>query len=416
MAHGQRKIKPIIIDNQEVDPKLLDALLAGRDPQTILRTEGLLGKLTKAFTERVLNAELDHHLSKEEEQDAGNCRNGSSQKTMLTDTGEMPLAIPRDRHGTFEPALIEKYRRRLPDFDSKVIALYARGMTTRQIQGHLKELYKVEISPALISAVTEEVLDEVREWQGRPLEKVYAIVFFDALRVKIRDEGAVKNKAVYVAIGVRCSGHKEVLGLWVEHSEGAKFWLRVMSELKNRGLEDILVSVVDGLKGFPEAITTVFPQTEVQTCIVHLVRYSMQFASWKERKSLGAALKLVYQAVSAEEAREQLDAFAQSPWGVKYPLIAQSWQRHWEEVIPFFAFPSEVRKMIYTTNAIESLNAVLRRAVRSRGHFPSDEAAVKLLYLVLRNVEDKWRAPNIHWSEAKNQFAIHFGERFVINT
>lgn len=410
-----RKRRPIIIDNQEVDPRLLDALLAGRDPQTILRSEGLLGKLTKAFTERVLNAELDHHLGKPQEQQAGNQRNGSSAKTMLTDSGEMPLAIPRDRHGTFEPALIEKYRRRLPDFDQKVIALYARGLTTRQIQAHLKELYRVEISPALISAVTEEVLEEVREWQARPLEKVYAIVFFDALRVKIRDEGAVKNKAVYVAIGVRCTGHKEVLGLWVEQTEGAKFWLRVMSELKNRGVEDILISVVDGLKGFPEAITAVFPQTEVQTCIVHLLRYSLQFAGWKERKALAAALKLVYQASTAEEARAQLDAFEQGPWGQKYPLIAQSWRRHWEEVIPFFAFPAQVRRMIYTTNAIESLHSVLRNTVRGRGHFPSDEAALKLLYLVLRNMEDKWRAANIHWGEAKNQFAIHFGERFVIN-
>jgi putative transposase len=293
-----------------IRPELLDELLAGQDPKKVLSSEGLLGDLTKALAERILNAELDHHLDDPDEHEAGNHRNGTSSKTVLTESGAMDLSIPRDRQGRFEPALIAKYRRRLPGFDQKVIALYARGMSTREIQSHLRELYGVEISPELVSTVTDAVLDEVTQWQNRPLERVYAIVFFDALRVKIRDEGTVKNKAVYLAIGVRCSGHKEVLGIWIEQTEGAKFWIRVMTELKNRGTEDILIAVVDGLKGFPEAISAVFPQAEVQTCIVHLLRYSMQFASWKERKALIAALKPVYQAATAEDAREKLEEFS----------------------------------------------------------------------------------------------------------
>jgi putative transposase len=398
-----------------IEPKLLDELLAGEDPKTVLSSEGLLGDLKKALAERILNAEMDHHLEKPEEQETGNHRNGTSPKTVLSENGAMDLSIPRDRHGNFEPALIAKYRRRLPGFDQKVIALYARGMSTREIQSHLHELYGVEISPELVSAVTDAVLDEVTQWQNRPLEHVYAIVFFDALRVKIRDEGTVKNKAVYLAIGIRCSGHKEVLGMWIEQTEGAKFWVRVMTELKNRGTEDILIAVVDGLKGFPEAISAVFPQTEIQTCIVHLLRYSMQFASWKERKALGSALKAIYQAVTAEEAREKLQEFSDGPWGHKYPMIAQSWKRNWEQVIPFFAFPAEVRRMIYTTNAIESLHSQVRKGVRGRGHFPSDDAATKLIWLVLRNVQEKWKMPPIQWHAAKNQFAIHFENRFVIS-
>ena len=400
---------------KQIDPALLDELLAGQDPQTVLSSKGLLGDLKKALAERILNAELDHHLDSTEEHEAGNHRNGTSSKTVLTESGAMGLAIPRDRHGSFEPALIAKYRRRLPGFDQKIIALYARGMSTREIQSHLRELYGVEISPELVSAVTDAVLDEVTQWQNRPLERVYAIVFFDALRVKIRDEGAVKNKAVYLAIGVRCSGHKEVLGIWIEQTEGAKFWIRVMTELKNRGVEDILIAVVDGLKGFPDAITSVFPQAEIQTCIVHLLRFAMQFASWKERKALTSALKPIYQAATAEDAREKLEAFSEGPWGRKYPMIAQSWKRNWEQVIPFFAFPAAVRRMIYTTNAIESLHSQVRKGIRGRGHFPSDDAATKLIWLVLRNVQEKWKMPPIHWQAAKNQFAIHFDDRFVIS-
>jgi len=286
-------------------------------------------------------------------------------------------------------------------------------LSTREIQAHLRELYGTEISPELVSAVTDAVLEEVGAWQSRPLESVYAIVFFDALRVKIRDEGTVKNKAVYLAIGIRCSGHKEILGLWIE---GAKFWLRVMTELRNRGTQDILIAVVDGLKGFPEAITAVFPETVVQTCIVHLIRYSMQFASWKERKMIAAALKPIYRAENAETARERLEAFDAGPWGQKYPAIAHSWRRHWEEVIPFFAFAPEVRKIIYTTNAIESLHSQVRKAVRSRGHFPSDEAATKLLWLVLRNISEGWKNPPIVWHAAKTQLALQFEERFIVNS
>jgi putative transposase len=393
----------------------LDQLLEGRDPKTVFESEGLLDELKKGLAERILNAEMDHHLDQESEQAAGNHRNGTSPKTVLTDTGKLALSIPRDRQGRFEPALIAKYQRRFPGFDEKIVALYARGMSTRDIQAHLRELYGVEISPELVSAVTDAVLDEVAAWQNRPLEPVYAIVFFDCLRVKIRDEGTVKNKAVYLAIGVRCSGYREVLGIWIEQTEGAKFWLRVMTEIRNRGTADVLIAVVDGLKGFPEAISTVFPQAQVQTCIVHLIRYSMQFASWKERKPIAAALKPVYRAETAAIARERLDEFDAGAWGRKYPAIAQSWRRNWEQVTPFFAYPAEVRRIIYTTNAIESLHSQVRKAVRGRGHFPSDEAASKLIWLVLRNITAAWTRPPVAWSAAKAQFALQFEERFVID-
>jgi putative transposase len=398
------------------DPELLDALLAGADPKTVLSSKGLFGELKKALAERMLQAELDHHLDQPEEEASGNHRNGTSAKTVLADDEKLDLRIPRDRQGSFEPALIAKYQRRLPGFDAKVIAMYARGMTTREIRATLHELYGLEVSPELISTITDAVLDEVAQWQSRPLEQVYAFVFFDALRVKIRDEGSVKNKAVYLAIGYRCSGHKEVLGIWIEQTEGAKFWLRVMNELKSRGLEDILIAVIDGLKGFPEAIETVFPQVWVQTCIVHLLRYSMHFASWKDRKPLADALKPVYRASSAEEARQELDAFAGGPWGQKFPMIVESWKRNWEQVIPFFSFPAVIRKLIYTTNAIESLNGRIRRAVQVRGHFPNDEAATKLIWLVLRNIAERWKNPPTYWHQVKTQLAIQFPGRFSANS
>jgi putative transposase len=397
-----------------IKTELLDELLEGRDPKTVFESEGLLDELKKALAERILNAKMDHHLGQEPEQAAGNHRNGTSPKTVLTDTGKLPLSIPRDRQGRFEPALIAKYQRRFPGFDEKIVALYARGLSTRDIQAHLRELYGVEISPELVSAVTDAVLEEVAAWQNRPLESVYAIVFFDALRVKIRDEGTVKNKAVYLAIGVRCSGHREVLGLWIEQTEGAKFWLRVMTEIRHRGTLDVLIAVVDGLKGFPEAISTVFPQAQIQTCIVHLIRYSMQFASWKERRPIAAALKPIYRAETAQVAKERLEEFDAGPWGRKYPAIAQSWRRNWEQVIPFFAYPMEVRRIIYTTNAIESLHSQVRKAVRGRDHFPSDEAATKLIWLVLRNITADWTRPPIAWAAAKAQFALQFEDRFVI--
>jgi putative transposase len=402
-------------DAEAFSKELLDQLLAGRDPKTVLDSGGLIGDLKKALAERMLNAEMDVHLEQEAEAGLKNHRNGTSPKTVLTPEGSLELSIPRDRHGRFDPALIGKYRRRFPGFDDKIIALYARGISTRDIQAHVRELYGIEISPDLVSAVTDSVIDEVTAWQARPLEASYAIVFFDALRVKIRDEGLVKNKAVYLAIGIRASGHKEVLGLWIEQSEGAKFWLRVMNELRSRGTQDILIAVVDGLKGFPDAITTVFPDTVVQTCIVHLIRYSMQFASWKERKPIVAALKPVYRAENAELAAAELEAFDQGPWGRKYPAIAQSWRRNWEAVIPFFTFPAEVRKIIYTTNAIESLNASVRKAVRNKGHFPNDQAAVKLIWLALRNIADRWKSPPISWHAAKAQLAIQFEDRFVLS-
>ena len=394
--------------------ELLDELLAGQDPKTVLESDGLLGELKKALAERMLNAEMDVHLEDEAEQATGNHRNGSSSKTVLTPTGSMQLSIPRDRHGRFDPALIAKYQRRFPGFDDKIIALYARGMSTRDIQAHVRELYGLEISPDLVSAVTDQVIDEVTAWQNRPLEDSYAIVFFDALRVKIRDEGVVRNKAVYLAIGMTAAGAKDVLGLWIEQTEGAKFWLRVMTELKTRGCQDILIAVVDGLKGFPDAITTMFPETVVQTCIVHLIRYSMQFASWKERKAIAAALRPIYRAVDAAAALRELEAFEQGPWGRKYPAIAQSWRRNWEAVIPFFAFSQAVRRIIYTTNAIESLHSRIRKAIRNKGHFPSDEAASKLIWLALREIIGRWRRPPVAWHGAMAELAIQFGDRFKV--
>ena len=397
-----------------IEKEVLDRLLAGRDPATVFEQEGLLDELKKALSERVLNAELDAHLESEADAGLENRRNGRSRKTVLTGTSKVPLDIPRDRSGTFDPQLIAKYQRRFPDFDDKIVSMYARGMTVREIRGHLQELYGLDVSPDLISTVTDAVLEEIGEWQNRALDACYAIVFFDAIRVKIRDEGFVRNKAVYIALAVLPDGTREILGLWIEQTEGAKFWLRVMNELKNRGIQDILVAVVDGLKGFPEAINATFPQTVVQTCIVHLIRHSMNFASWKERKHVARALRAVYRAGDAEAGRAALDDFEAGPWGQKYPAIAQSWRRNWEHVIPFFAFPEAVRRMIYTTNAIESLNAKIRRAVRTRGHFPSDEAATKLLYLVLNRAAQAWKRPPRDWTEAKTQFAIVFGERFVI--
>lgn len=391
--------------------ELLDQLLAGGDARAVFDAGGLLDSLKKAFTERALNAEMDHHLAGEE--GAGNTRNGYGRKTVVTDTGKLAIDVPRDREASFEPQLIAKYQRRFPGFDEKIVSMYARGMSTRVITGHLLELYGVEVSPDLISTVTDAVLDDVAAWQQRPLDPVYPLIFFDAIRVKIRDEGMVRNKAIHVALGVRADGRKEVLGLWIEQNEGAKFWLRVMNELKNRGVDDILLAVVDGLKGFPEAITAVFPQTVVQTCIVHLLRNSMDFVSWKDRKGLATALKQIYRATDADAAERALTAFEAGPWGQRYPAIGQSWRRAWSEVIPFFAFPDEVRRIVYTTNAIEALNSKLRRAVRARGHFPSDDAATKLLYLVLNRSEKEWKMPPREWAMAKAQFAVIFGERFI---
>ncbi len=401
-----RRRQPVIPD------AVLDQLLAGADAKTAFDKDGLLDELKKALAERALNAEMDHHLDTGE--GIGNRRNGYGRKTVLTGSGKLALEVPRDRLSTFDPQLIAKYQRRLPGFDEKIVSMYARGMSTREIQGHLRELYGLDVSPDLVSAVTDAVLDEVAEWQNRPLEALYPLIFFDAIRIKVRDEGSVRNKAVYVALGVRPDGTKEVLGLWIEQSEGAKFWLRVMNELKGRGVEDVLIAIVDGLKGFPEAITAVFPQAEVQTCVVHLIRHSLAFVSYKDRKSVAAALKQIYRARDADAGKAALEAFAEGPWGAKYPAIAQSWRRSWTEVIPFFAFPDDVRRIIYTTNSIESLNAKLRRAVRTRGHFPNDDSALKLLFLVLNLAEREWKMPPREWVMAKAQLAILFEDRFTL--
>jgi putative transposase len=396
-----------------IEKELLDQLLAGRDPSEVFAKDGLLDDLKKALSERILSAELDEHLQDETNEGIANRRNGHSKKTVVTGTSKMTLSIPRDRAGSFDPKLIAKYQRRFPDFDDKIISMYARGMTVRDIRGHVEELYGIEVSPDLISAITDAVLDEVAEWQSRPLDAVYPLVFFDAIRVKIRDEGFVRNKAIYIALGILADGSKEILGIWIEQTEGAKFWLRVMNELKNRGVGDVLIAVVDGLKGFPEAINAVFPETIVQTCIVHLIRHSLEFVSWKDRKPVVPALRAIYRAKDAEAGREALDDFSAGPFGQRYPAIAQSWRRNWEHVVPFFAFPEAVRRIIYTTNAIEALNSKLRRAVRTRGHFPNDDAAMKLLYLVLNRAAQDWKRPPREWLEAKTQFAVVFGERFV---
>ncbi len=397
--------------------ELIDQLLAqvqNKDAESILGESGLAGQLKKQLAERMLASELAHHLANEAALGkAGNHRNGSSPKTVLIPNGEMALDIPRDRLATFEPQLIAKYQRRLPGFDDHVISMYARGMSVREIRGHLLELYGLDVSPDLISTITDEVLAEVEQWQKRPLEAMYPIVYFDAMRLKIRDEGTVKNKAVYLALGIRADGRKEVLGLWIEQTEGAKFWLKVFNELKNRGLQDVLIAVVDGLRGFPEAIEAVYPQAQVQTCIVHLIRNSLSLASWQERKELAAALKPIYQAPTEEAAAGALQEFAQSNWGRKFPTVTAMWQRQWTQVIPFFAYPPAVRKIIYTTNAIESMHMQLRKIVKNRGHFPTDEAASKLLYLALRNIEKNWKMPPVTWKQAANQFAILFGERFT---
>ena len=401
----------------DFSPEILDQILAGGSlkPEDLAGEDGLFRRLKKALLERALGAELTHHLGYEKGDPAGrgtgNSRNGTSSKALLTDDGEIEIEVPRDRAGTFEPVIVAKGQTRFDGFDEKIISLYGRGMTVREIQGHLAELYGTEVSPDLISKVTDAILDEVREWQSRPLESIYPVVFFDALRVKIRDEGMVKNKAVYVVLGMTASGEKDVLGLWIEQTEGAKFWLKVMNDLRTRGVADILIAVVDGLKGFPEAINSVFPKTMVQTCIVHLIRNSLSFVSWKDRKAILPSIKAIYHAENADVALLRLEDF-EAEWGKRYPAIGAAWRRAWEHVIPFFAFAPEIRKMIYTTNAVEALNRSLRKIIKTRGSFPNDEAAMKLLYLAIRNAGIHWRRP-VAWTAAMGQFAIQFGERFA---
>jgi putative transposase len=398
----------------EIDNKLIDELLKGyRKPEDIIGENGLLKQLTKALLERAMNAELTHHLGYEKHDPkgyhSGNSRNGTSEKTVKGEFGELELEVPRDRNGTFEPLIVPKYQSRFTGFDDKIISMYARGMTTRDIEAHLKELYGVEVSAGLISQVTDAVSEEVKSWQNRVLEAVYGIVYLEALYVKMRYEGRVENRAVYVAIGVDLEGHKEVLGLWTSANEGAKFWLSVLTELKNRGVKDLFIVCVDGLKGFPQAIEAVFPRAQVQLCIVHLVRASLNYVNWKERKQVAADLKPIYRAASAVEAEVELESFM-AQWGGKYKAIGKLWKENWERVIPFFAFPAEVRKVIYTTNAVEALHRGLRKIIKNRGSFPSEEAALKLLYLGLRNMSGKWETVQ-HWKEALNQFEILWGDR-----
>jgi len=398
----------------EINKEILDKLLADyKGPADLIGEQGLLKQLTKALVEAVMRGEMTHHLGYAKNDPAGrgsgNARNGTSAKTIKGDFGEAVIEVPRDRSGTFEPQIVAKHERRFAGFDDKILSMYSRGMTTREIQGHLQEIYGVEVSPSLISEVTDAVVEEVKAWQSRPLEQIYPIVFLDALMVKMRHEGKVENRAVYVGIGIDLDGRKEVLGLWTSANEGAKFWLQVLTELKNRGIRDIFIACVDGLKGFPQAIESVFPQTEVQLCIVHLVRASLHYVSWKERKQVARDLKNVYRAATAEQAEQELVLFAEQ-WGAKYPTIPAIWKRNWERVIPFFAFPEEVRRLIYTTNAVESLNMTLRKALKTRGAFPSEEAALKVMYLALRNLKKKWSPPTF-WKTALNCFTVHWEER-----
>jgi putative transposase len=397
-----------------IDPKLIDQLLANyKKPEEIIGENGLLKQLTKAILERALSAELTDHLGYEKHDpvgyNSGNSRNGKNQKKLKGDFGEIDLETPRDRNGTFEPKIIEKGQTRFTGFDEKILSMYARGMSTRGIQAHLKEVYGVDVSPTLVSAVTSEVEDEVHIWQNRPLDAVYPIVYLDALYVKMRDGVHVQNRAVYLAIGVTLEGSKEVLGMWTSANEGAKFWLQVLTELHNRGLKDIFIACVDGLKGFPDAIETVFPQAQVQLCIVHLVRASLNYVSWKLRRTMAADLRQIYTAATAEQAGIRLEEFALK-WDATHPTVSQIWRRNWERVIPFLAFPDEIRKVIYTTNAVESLNMTLRKTIKTRGSFPNEEAAMKLLYLAIRNVSRNWSFIQ-GWREALNRFQILWPER-----
>jgi len=394
---------------------LIDSLLSGyKKPEDLIGENGLLKQLTKALVERALAAEMEAHLGHAKNEavtnPAGNARNGKSSKTLKGEFGELPIEIPRDRNGSFEPQLIPKHQTRWNGFDEKILSLYARGMTVREIQGHLEEMYGAEVSPTLISSVTDAVADEVKAWQSRPLDALYPIVYLDCIHVKVRDAGTVRAKAVYLALGINMAGEKELLGIWIAQTEGAKFWLQVITELKNRGVQDIFIACVDGLKGFPEAIETIYPKTAVQLCIVHLVRYSLNYISWKLRKEVALDLRTIYAAATVEEAEQRLDEFEEK-WGAAYPSIAQSWRRNWPRIIPFFDYPPEIRKVIYTTNAIESVNMSLRKIIKNRGSFPSDEALLKLFYLALNNISKKWTMPIRDWKAALNRFTIQFEDR-----
>src|SRR5450631_1681710 len=399
----------------DMPAELIEQLVKG--PMSPSEVQTLFLSFQKAVIERAMNVEMSHHLGYKPGQDKPegqtNERNGASGKTVLTDKGAVRIEVPRDRAGSFEPILIPKHERRFTGFDDKIIAMYARGMTMREVQGFLLESYGVEVSPEFISSVTDAVMAEVGAWQARPLEPMYPVVFFDALRVKIREDAVVRNKAIYLALGILPDGTRDILGLWIEGTEGAKFWMKVFNDLKTRGVADILIAVTDGLKGMAEALGAVFPATTLQTCIVHLIRNSLDYASWKDRKGLAAAIKPIYTAPSAEAAEAELVAFERGPWGEKFPTVVAAWRRAWDKVIPFFAFPPAVRKVVYTTNAIESINARLRKIIKTRSHFPSDDAATKLIWLALRNITADWGRAAPDWKAAMNQFAILYADRFT---
>ena len=401
----------------EFSSDTLDALLSGHEtPEDIFGKDGLFKRLQSALIERALGGELTHHLGYPPHGPAAgdDRRNGHGAKTLETENGPLSIRVPRDRDGDFAPQLVKKGQRRLEGFDDKVLSLYARGMSMREIQGHLEELYGTQVSPELISTVTDAVMEEVRSWQNRPLESHYAIVYLDALRVKVRDRGHIVSKAVYLAIGVTLEGQKEALGLWLARSEGAKFWLQIITELKNRGVEDIFIACMDGLKGFPEAVAAVFPQTQVQLCIVHMIRHSLAYVSWQDRRTMVGDLRAIYDAASEEAAREALKDF-KGKWDGQYPTIATSWEANWAGIVPFLAYPPMIRKVVYTTNAIEAAIRQIRKIIKTKGALPNDDAAIKIIYLALRNAEKKWKMPLKEWNAAMNQFAIIFADRFPKN-
>ena len=407
-----------LLDRSELSDELIDELLAGaRTAEEIAGPDGLLGQLTRRLLERALQAELTGHLGYPPGQappgGAGNARNGLPAKTVLTDSGPVRVRSPRDRKGTFEPKIVGKRQTRWVGFDEKVIALYARGLTVREIQGHLAEIYGTEVSPDLISKITDAVIEDATAWQNRPLEAVYAIVYLDALVVKIRDGQAVRNHACYLAIGVNLDGERDVLGIWFQRTEGAKFWLQVLTDLKQRGVADVLVACVDGLTGFPDAIEAVFPQTWVQTCLVHLVRHSLRFVPYRDRRAVAADLKKIYTATDQDVAADELQRFAET-WDGRYPTISRSWLEHWERIIPFLAFPPDVRRAVYTTNTIEALNRQIRKIIKTRGQFPTEDAARKLIYLAITRAQTKWRRA-YNWNSALAAFKIHFGDRIPDN-
>jgi putative transposase len=403
------------MNNDKEDALIRDLLANYKGPEDLIGENGLLKRLTKKLVEGALGAEMTHHLGYEKHdiagQGSGNSRNGASSKTLKGDFGEVDIEVPRDRNGSFEPKIVGKHQRRFTGFDDKILSMYARGMSTREIQGHLAEIYQVEVSASLISDVTDAILEEVKAWQNRPLENLYPVLFLDALMVKMRHDGRVENRAVYVAVGIDSQGQKDVLGLWTSANEGSKFWLQVLTDLKNRGVKDVFIACVDGLKGFPQAIETVFPQTQVQLCIVHLTRASLNYVNWKDRKPVAADLKAIYRADTAQQAEQELQNLSKK-WGTRYPTIAPIWTRNWDQVIPFFAFPAEIRRIIYTTNAVESLNMSLRRIIKTRGAFPSEEAGIKLLYLALNNVIKKWETVQ-HWRQAMARFTLLWEDRIL---